>query len=200
MLSTTEVRWFFEEAFPENVQEWFEYFDPKDLPPRTDYYLNMADSAGVGIKLREGQIQIKPKKADLGTYRFLENVEGNISQYEKWSFPVTSNEEWPEMIRRPDIWIPTIKIRKLLRYTLEGGYPDKIGMEEQVSEGCEVELSKVEVVDRTFWSLAFEAHGSNAQAHVEKTVNEVFRNKKCPITLVKEKSFGYTHLICDIQV
>ncbi|ELR73664.1 hypothetical protein C900_02068 [Fulvivirga imtechensis AK7] len=200
MLSTTEIRWFFEEALPEEMQEWFEHFSPEDLPPRTDYYLNMEESAGVGIKLREGNIQIKPIKAERGARQFLENVEGNVSQYEKWSFPVTSNEEWPEMIRKPDVWIPAIKIRKLLRFTLGGGYPNKIGMEELVDEGCEVELSKVEVVDRTFWSLAFEAHGSTAQANLEKTVDEIFRNKACPIRLVKEKSFGYTHLIRDIQV
>lgn len=199
MLTTVEVRWFFQEPLPEDIQNWFQFFEPEDLSPRTDYYLNMKDSAGVGIKLREGNIQIKPKKEDVGTRMFLKNVEGNIARHEKWSFPVTSNEEWAEMIKKPEIWVPVNKIRKLIRYTLEGGFPDKTGMEEQVDEGCEVELSRVEVLDKPYWSLAFEAHGASAKSNLEKTVQEIFRKNTCPISLDKEKSFGYTQLICDIQ-
>lgn len=199
MLTTFEVRWFYTGPLPEAIQEWFEYFEPADQPPRTDYYLNMKDSAGVSIKLREGSIQIKPEKENFGVHSFLKDVGGVVKHYEKWSFPVTSNAEWAEMIRKPDIWVPVNKIRKLLRFTLEGGFPDSIGKEEQPDEGCEVELSKVDVVDESYWSLAFEAHGSDAKGNLGKTINELFHNKSCPVPLSEENSFGYTRLISDIH-
>lgn len=200
MFSSTEVRWFFEEGLPHNISEWFELFDPEYQDPRTDYYLNFTEKAQLGIKLRENNIQIKPKKEDLGIISFLEKVEGHVWHYEKWSFPVVTNEEWTELVARPDVWVPVKKIRKIMRYTLEGGFPDRIAMDEQTNEGCEVELSEVEVMDREFWSLAFEAFGTTAEANLQKAVREIFERHSCPVSFPKEKSLGYARLIHDIQV
>lgn len=198
MFSSTEVRWFFNESLPEAVSDWFDLFDPVIQPPRTDYYLKNTDNARMGIKLREGQIQIKCLVAKKGV-QYYANAVGKVSQYEKWSFPVVSNEEWSALVARPDVWIPTKKERKMLRYTLGGGFPDRIEMDERIQEGCEVELSKIELIDKTYWSLAFEAFGPSAEMNLEKTTREIFESKTSPIFFDEENSLGYARLIHDIN-
>lgn len=199
MFSSTEVRWFFEGPYPEEVTLWFEEFDPVSQAPRTDYYLSNTDNARMGIKLREGQIQIKCMMADLGVHYYA-NAAGKVARYEKWSFPVVSNEEWSALVVRPDVWIPVIKERKMLRFTLGGGFPDRIGMDERVEEGCEVELSQIEIMDKTFWSLAFEAFGPSAEINLEKTTRDIFESKTAPIFFDEENSLGYARLIHDINI
>lgn len=199
MFPSTEVRWFIKGALPEKVSAWFEFFDPEPQDPRQDYYLNTRESVKYGIKLREENIQIKTQIADLGLFAVLQDIEGQMAKYEKWSFPVTSNEEWASLIERPDVWVPVKKMRQMIRFTLEGGFPDKIEMEERVENGCEVELSTLEVIDKAYWSLAFEAFGKTADVNLEKTLSHIFESRSCPLSLSKERSFGYAQLIYDLE-
>lgn len=198
MFSSTEVRWFFNEPLPQALSRWFALFDPISQAPRTDYYLNFTDNADIGIKLREEQIQIKHVVADLGVQHFT-NAEGQVIKYEKWSFPVVSNSEWATLVNRPDVWVPVKKIRQMLKFTLGGGYPNKVRMDEPLDNGCEVELSKVEVKDKEYWSLAFEAFGSSAELNLQKTIREIFESKSCPFYFEGKKSLGYARLIHDIK-
>ena len=87
----------------------------------------------------------------------------------------------------------------MLRYTLGGGFPDRIEMDERIQEGCEVELSKIELIDKTYWSLAFEAFGPSAEMNLEKTTREIFESKTSPIFFDEENSLGYARLIHDIN-
>ncbi|MBL6447392.1 hypothetical protein JMN32_13820 [Fulvivirga sp. 29W222] len=198
MLSSTEVRWFFEGALPKAMSDWFNFFEPFFQAPRTDYYLSNTDQARMGIKLREGQIQIKCLTAEMGE-EYYANATGKVARYEKWNFPVVSNEEWGTLVARPEVWLPVKKERKMLRFTLGGGFPDRVDKDEIVENGCEVELSEIEIIDKTFWSLAFEAFGSLADMNLQKTTHDIFEKKVCPIFLDKENSFGYARLIHDIQ-
>lgn len=195
MTPSTEVRWFFEATIPKSVSDWFDLFHAEEEDPRTDYYLNHTGTARLGIKLREENIQIKTHIANLALPELMEIVEGQVAKYEKWNFPVISNEEWSTLIQRPEVWIPVKKMRKMMLFTLEGGYPDPVDMEERLEEGCEVELSQVEVMDKPYWSIAFEAFGQASDINLQKTVQEIFETHSCPASFTKEKSFGYARLI-----
>ena len=199
MFATTEVRWFYEGKLPDPVADWFYHFNPVIQQPRTDYYLNFTERARVGIKLREENIQIKTRISAFESLRYLLNVAGEAAKYERWSFPVVGNEEWITLINRPDVWIPVKKMRRMMRFTLDGGYPDQIEMEESADNGCEVELSQVEVTGKAYWSLAFESFGPTAEVNLEKTVWDIFENQACPVSFEKERSFGYARLIHEMK-
>ena len=68
MFATAEVRWFYEGAVSPEVLEWFEQGEltPEEQPYRVDYYLRLSDRDSLGIKLREGRIEVKQRHRQHG--------------------------------------------------------------------------------------------------------------------------------------
>ena len=62
-LSTTEVRWFRRGSIPQSVRQWFSTLgrQPEFQPPRLDYYLRLLDGDALGIKIREGKVEVKQR-------------------------------------------------------------------------------------------------------------------------------------------
>ncbi|UII22188.1 hypothetical protein [Fulvivirga ligni] len=198
MLNSVEVRWVFEGKLPEVMETWADTFQAKHQPVRTDYYFHKHDQGTLGIKLREGNIQIKPLINTLSKYSFGAH-EGQLEQYTKWSYAVEDNKEWSFMIQHPETWVEITKSRKMTRFTLEGGFPDRIEMGVNVEEGCEMELSHLSVRDQDYWTLAFEAFGTTPEENLHKVLRHIFETSEPPVTLSLENSFGYAQLIHDIQ-
>ncbi|NIV28827.1 MAG: hypothetical protein GWN58_04720, partial [Anaerolineae bacterium] len=63
MYPTLEARWFMRGSIPHEVREWFARGEPAPIhePPRMDHYLRLQRSNALGIKLREGRLEIKQR-------------------------------------------------------------------------------------------------------------------------------------------
>jgi hypothetical protein len=102
-LSTLEVRWFFAgplEASGPGMEDWFRTRPPfggsgrprtlvwEPLPPawRQDRYLLVPDHDDMGIKWREGRLEIKGREAALGPEAFAPGIEGMCERWLKWSY------------------------------------------------------------------------------------------------------------------
>ena len=61
MFPTIEVKWFFRGAVPSGIWEWIclHGHDWEKQPPRIDNYLQITEGDSLGVKLREGRIEIK---------------------------------------------------------------------------------------------------------------------------------------------
>jgi hypothetical protein len=107
-LASHEVRWFFEGSVEDHLdlKKWFETTEPvkKDAavgPPswkgrlddQPDVYLQIPGSEDLGIKWREGELQIKGRTAILGTQAF--GI--HHGRVERW---VTNGLDWP--LSQPD--------------------------------------------------------------------------------------------------
>ena len=68
MLITAEIRWFLRGTLPAEVSRWFEGVcgNATRYPPRVDLYLALPETDTVGVKLREGLLEVKRKDGDLG--------------------------------------------------------------------------------------------------------------------------------------
>ena len=91
MLSSTELRWFYPDKLPEAISAWFgaKYLGTALEPPekREDIYLYIAaDCDYMGIKLRQGRLEIKWRKAELGIVNIVKGVEGNLESWNKWLY------------------------------------------------------------------------------------------------------------------
>ena len=117
-LLTCEVRWFDQGGIPADLHAWFDALGEQEIqPPRTDLYLAGLD-ASVGIKLRQGLLEIKPRQADLGERMFLPGVIGRAATWAKWSFP-PGEGEWPGVDSAH--WLPVKKacpLRSTLPHTV----------------------------------------------------------------------------------
>ena len=141
---TAEVRWFRPGEVPADVRAWFDGLGPETEPQsRTDCYLAPA-SAALGVKLREGQVEVKRRGgvwAPLTTGR----SEAPVESWTKWSFALA--EAVGGAPETEDDWVAVQKTR----------------WQRHAGE-CALELSRVEVAGVPWWSVCLEATGPDADA------------------------------------
>jgi hypothetical protein len=163
VLPTTEVRWFQEGELPPSWLPWFEGCPGSwlDEPLRTDSYLIIRDTDGLGVKSRQGRLEIKQRQESWGILQLKNHVQGLVEHWIKWSFEITGGEDLPAGFERPESnWASVHKVRKLRRYQLKDD-GQLLPLPEGVNPAnlCEVELTKVWMGEQPWWSLAFEAPG-----------------------------------------
>jgi hypothetical protein len=196
LFPTLEVRWFIRGNIPVEVREWFVQGDPApiDEPPRVDHYLCLQRTNALGIKLREGRIEIKQRLRQYGNIRFHRRVTGVIEHWRKWSLPLAmAGESLAENLVPRSSWIDVRKERMLRGYrcdaegqvaAIPGGYADR---------GCHLELTNVQAGDRVWWTLAFEAYGAepSLRGSLVSTMGYILERDGAPCSLDARDSFGY---------
>jgi hypothetical protein len=158
---TVEVRWFYQGAVSSEVLEWFEQGEraPEEQPCRVDYYLRLSDRDSLGIKLREGRIEVKQRHRQYGVFRFHDRVTGLVEHWRKWSFELSEGAgNLTSTIVPASCWIGVTKRRKLRRYRLTGNkkiVAVPVGLQSGLR--CNLELTRIIVDETEWWSLGFEA-------------------------------------------
>ncbi len=198
-LLTTEVRWFRRGSVPQAVHHWFSTLGrhPELQPPRLDYYLRILDGDALGIKIREGKVEVKQRHFRRHGTPFGGITIGWIETWHKWSFSLASSgEHLLEAINQhPTQWIGVRKERSALyfRVTAEGRVTD-VPATASLLQGCGVELSKIvgEGWESPWWSLGFEAFGlSQGLDQILKVVAEALFSQEGAPQLKLVDSYGY---------
>src|SRR5439155_585332 len=84
MSTTAEVRWFFEGQVPDEIEQWFCRSNlALKAAPREDHYLLFPAVLGLGLKMREGRLEVKSLIKTLGVRSFTADVAGNVQVWEK---------------------------------------------------------------------------------------------------------------------
>src|SRR2546422_3121611 len=77
MSTTAEVRWFFEGQVPDEIEQWFCRSNlALKAAPREDHYLLFPAVLGLGLKMREGRLEVKSLIKTLGVRSFTADVAG----------------------------------------------------------------------------------------------------------------------------
>jgi hypothetical protein len=163
---TVEVRWFCRGMVPRSVLEWFLVggSDPCAPASRTDYYLRLSDGDALGIKLREGRIEIKQRQRGYGVRRLHQRVAGQVEGWGKWSFALAGADSGVVGgVGSDPAWVGVKKERRLWVYQLTADQ-EVIAIPAGVNpaQGCGVELTQVTVGEQVWWSLGFEAFGAES--------------------------------------
>jgi hypothetical protein len=196
MYPTAEVRWFYEGRAPADVEAWFRGGgrEPTVQPVRVDHYLRLEDGEHLGVKLREGRLEVKQRGRTLPITRFNARVAGVTELWRKWSLPLAGGPQSVSSSACPGIsWIEVDKERAHCRYRLLEGrrilltstdwYPD---------QGCDLELTAVRVRGKAWWTLALEAFGPSGSVHENLLrVAEVVFGAGEPPTMDAAASYGY---------
>ncbi|MCB0567437.1 MAG: hypothetical protein KDD01_23975 [Phaeodactylibacter sp.] len=170
MYPSCEVRWFFPAA-PEGLIDWFvsknRRFDTPASAKRTDHYLLVPNGENIGIKLREGNIETKHLVKRQGERHFPElGATGVVEHWIKWSFKLDEADSLSQSIIHDgqDGWIAVEKERLGFTYHfLEDGAISEVSIYEWVPEGCQVELTRIVVENKTFHTFGLEAFSSSGQ-------------------------------------
>ncbi len=173
--ASIETRWFFEGVADGHPQfrQWFETCTPftrlADLGKpqwrgraggQPDVYLLMRGCADMGVKWREGSLQIKGRVADLGACRFGARHEGRVQRWIKWTYT-----EVPAAYRLlfdadsgPGLETASVhKTRGLRLFSLDSGTPAEVGSGTVLERGVVLEMADIELNGKRYCSIAFEA-------------------------------------------
>lgn len=186
---------------PPRILTWFHRIEqklqqkPQQQPPRVDYYLNLGGYDSLGIKLREGRIEIKQREAEHGTVHLGRRLAGMMERWRKWSWALTESDTslvqgW---IASP-AWVGVEKKRWLLMYQTsreEGIAPALEG--KVVEQGCQVELASIEAQGHAGWSLSFEGFGGEASGRetLLLVAAHLFNGEPADLPLSTGNSYGY---------
>ena len=200
MYLTLEVRWFYPGPLPAQLVTWLERRGclPPLQPPRQDHYLRLEGSPALGIKLREGNVEIKKRLDDPGEAEVGPGAVGRMARWRKWSFPLAPGTApgagSPEDLLVPgSAWLAVEKERRLQRYRLAGGLQAAaVPLEAPIEVGCEFELADLRAGGREWWTACFEAFGPESE--LERALLAVAAKvlgPGWPVRLEWERSSGY---------
>lgn len=176
-LTSYEIRWFFTADSREDtaVRRWFEAAQPvpRDAgmaPPlwqgrldgEPDIYLVLPGHADMGIKWREGLLQIKGRVADLGVQLYCGRHRGRAGRWIKWSYaglPGTCKEmftgdRYAELAR---ISVRKRRAMRKLRLNTFTGEASEVAAATILERGIGIELTEIEIDGIAAVSLGFEA-------------------------------------------
>ena len=176
-LASIEVRWFLNGVDAcGQLKRWFEAAGhdhergpacPPSWAERTDVYLVVPGADDMGIKWREGQLQVKGRVASLGTQVFSGRHSGHVERWAKWSYAGLPEPYAALFEANRGSGVVTVPVRK--RRALR-----RIGFDASTGEGSEApadahldrelgfEFTELEVGGRTYCSIAFEAYPDDA--------------------------------------
>lgn len=134
MQYSAEIRWFTNKPAEEKLTNWFnangKHF--RDQPVRSDIYLLIKDLKTHGIKMREGNLEIKILRHDWGELSLPGQNIGNANLWCKYSFSLKTSDNdteevleafaGPRTIGLNSDWIRIDKQRLLIKYEID---PDK---------------------------------------------------------------------------
>jgi hypothetical protein len=192
------VRWFYEGSLPPAVLEWFQRDEPEPevQPRRLDYYFHIAGVDSLGIKLREGRIELKQRELQWPNTALHKRVHGVLEQWCKWGFgladPVTSLAATGVPA---SVWIGVEKKRIVRRYDVSGNCVRAAGGGEYPGRGCVWELTEIGISGRPWWSLGLEAYGGEEVREDLVRVAQHLLVDGEPPTLRAEDSFSYPELL-----
>lgn len=179
--ASCEVRWFLDGESAEHldIRQWFIECAPfpKETvvrPPewrgrlggKPDVYLLLPERSDMGIKWREGTLQIKGLVDELGPRTFANRHEGRVDCWIKWTY-----EALPRAYQAPFsshaggdlITVPVHKTRALRMFRLDGqSDPTEAPIGEVLERGLGFEITDLEVDDKRYCSVAFEAFPDDA--------------------------------------
>ncbi|MFQ4143144.1 hypothetical protein [Chlorogloeopsis sp. ULAP02] len=198
MLTTYELRWFYPRKAPEEIQLWFEQnclVQPLQAPEtREDIYLYSPESKFLGIKLRQERLEVKWRKAELGTLNFSGSVEGKVEKWGKWLCCDSKQEsfELDQVVNNP-VWVSVQKVRYSQLYQVLPEFSlQPMCDDENIDNGCKVELTHLTIQESAWWSLGFEAFGDNSRLmdNLQITANKAF-NTECGFKFLAVDSYAY---------
>lgn len=195
---TLEIRWFLETFDLQQAMAMVRQasgFEAVTEEMRTDRYLRLPHSEGIGIKLREGRIEHKwldgclpGIEPDAPLNRF--------GCWRKWSMAATDDMNMPD----PENWVTVRKQRWISPWAKSDGHAYALPQQTERENRCDFEMARIEIErpnnagSHCFWTLCFESEGPERQNLLE-TVVRIFRLSGLPKLLEETEPKDYPAML-----
>lgn len=156
---TAEVRWFWRgKPSEELIRDFFTGPYAAELgfsEPRTDDYFIFDRASTVGLKQREGKLELKA---------LVEDAKGKISMpdfqiWEKRS--VMEESSLDESLKFEEGWLSVTKARLLRRFKQIDDAVREVAPEQISGTNCQLEISAITCKDQDYWSYCLECYAED---------------------------------------
>jgi hypothetical protein len=160
---TIEVRWFYPGVLPDEIRQWFNTLgEPLEkIDTRSDVYLQ-SQSPDVGVKLRQGNLEVKYRQQDLGTIAIDGLEHSQVEQWSKWICIDESSGLTPANIAGKPGWLQVDKIRDRRLYRVD--FAETITLKQIATPTADIaaiELTQLQLHQQIWWTIACEYFGNN---------------------------------------
>jgi hypothetical protein len=190
---------------PSEVKSWFGKCpgDADGWESRVDSYLDL-NSDDIGIKLREGRLEIKQRSDKFGFLQFHDRVAGSVERWWKIGADLSQIPENDKLLfDTRSGWIAVGKERKLKIYRSEDFVSEStkdnpedghMPSDNELELGCTFEIANIHLMGQEWWSLAFEAYGESGAAYrlLLNVIKLLSETQETP-ALSASESFSYPH-------
>ncbi len=156
-LITCEMRWILAGALPAEALRWFH---PDGAPAwREDRYLILPGAADMGIKEREGRLDIKGRLAELGSHVIAPGIEGGAERWCMWSSAAAAAR-----LRGLQVDAVAVGKRRTQKHFLlgPGGAAEETAQRDLARRSFSRELTQIRLAGHDHWSLGSEAAPDDA--------------------------------------
>ncbi len=194
MLESTELRWFYEDHLPLNLDKVFKSLKlQSNYEVRSDYYLLIKNCDYIGIKLRNSRLEIKWRKYDQLFDLSKLNISGKIEHWIRWEWndiqPFKDIVQFLQ-INKVDPWVKINKKRLQKKFNIQNKTLIEIASNEQSSD-CAMEITELRVNNQIWWSVGFDSFTSHNRITFIKQIIETQLVDQFQIKLQLEQSYGY---------
>ena len=211
-----EIRWFFRDGPQSEIDRWFSDCDTAvSEPPRRDSYIILPRCTTAGVKIRQGNIEVKAQTQPAALVSFSDRVSGYQDAWVKWSRPASDPESFLAAPTIPERWAHVEKARILRLLSLETEVPEEIEPRSRhLRAGCQAEKTRLQVLvsdedavpghaweqAERWWSLSLEAFGSpDAVADLLLRAAAHWFGEDFPATLPARDSISYPQWLARLE-
>ncbi len=216
MYHSGEIRWFFRDGPKADVDRWFSACDTAvSEPPRVDSYVILPRCATAGVKIREGNIEVKAQTQAAALVSFTDRVCGYQDAWVKWSRPASDPAAFLAAPTIPERWAYVRKARVLRLLSLETDEPEEIAPRSRhLRAGCQAEKTDLGVLFRggddmppeddweqagRWWSFSLEAFGPPGDVgELLVRAGTHWFGQDFPATLHAEDSMSYPQWLASL--
>jgi hypothetical protein len=205
-LITCEMRWVLEGPLPDEIERWFQS-GPRPAPVawRDDRYLILPGIADMGIKRREGRLEIKGRTAQLGSHPITPAIEGAVERWCKWTYGAAVKDRLrPSFQRRGAIIVGKGRMQRHFLLAPAGApAPGDLAQETAQRDlgrrGFSLELTRIRLPPgAVHWSLGVEAAPDDPilPADLLRALSDLLQG--FPIALPGSRSMSYPQWLLEV--
>ena len=204
MLVTVEIRWFHLGKVPAQTLEWFQHGSQHVgvQPSREDQYLALPACDALGIKLRQGRIELKQGYQHFDALRVCGRIAGRPRLWRKWGFVLDQADAALSGIPPQSPWWLSVQKERMVRIyrTTGAGTMLAVPAGEYPDRGCHLELAQVHVRGEAWWTVGFEAFGDEPTLYEDLLLaaNETLAAGEAP-RLSSRDCYGYPQWLQSIN-
>ena len=197
---SNEARWFYEGYLPSSIEKLKNSMFHSRAEIRSDYYLLTKGCDDIGIKLREGRLEIKWRKSKVLFSISKLNITGKVEQWIRWGWNDDNSDRNINLFESEGInqWIKVEKNRSQKKFYIQNTSFVEIPYDSYHYD-CAMEITEIKINENLWWSLGFDLLAKDKDISFLRQFIEWQLGNQFHLKLNTESSYGYPEWLSKVS-